>query len=229
LYNVGMANRAYVGAWAKDYSAETQHAQFGRLLETVPLPEGWPGFSTLIVRAIDAAESPVREWDLRSQQVNAAEILELLREHSSDDMAFEVHAPWELWIFDLEAGAWKRKPQVLEITSMGPEYDGGIAAELGDFLIDIGFEHIFTGHAGLLGNQTARGAESARPEEERFLAAMNSPERLREYHQRTRENIQFLFRWLQEAEAAVPLDRYRLWSEGEENFEARVDEILAVG
>jgi hypothetical protein len=57
---------------------------------------------------------------------------------------------------------------------------------------------------------------------------MASPERLREYHQRTRENIQILLHWLREAETAVPLVRYKLWSEGEENFESRVDEILAV-
>jgi len=37
----------------------------------------------------------------------------------------------------------------------------------------------------------------------------------------TRENIQILFRWLRDAETSVPLERYKLWSEGEENFEAR--------
>jgi hypothetical protein len=223
-----MANRAYASAWAKDHSEETQLTQFKRLLETVPLPESWPGFSTLIVRAVDPAESPVREWDLRSQPVSASEVMELLQEHSGSDMAFEIHAPWELWIYDNAESKWKRKPQVLEITSHGPDYDGGIAAQLGDFLVDIGFEHIFTGHGGLLANQKGKSAEPAHPEEEKFLAAMKSPDRLREYHQRTRENIQSLFRWLQEAEAAVPLERYRLWSEGEENFEARLDEILAV-
>jgi hypothetical protein len=223
-----MADRAYVSAWAQDYSEETQLAQFKRLLETVPLPEAWPGFSALIVRAVDAAESPVREWDLRSLPVSAAEIMELLSEHSGGDMAYEVHAPWELWVFDVEAGRWNHKPQVLEITCHGPDYDGGIAAEQGDFLIGIGFEHLFAGYGGLLAKDTPQNAESAPPEEESFLAAMSTPERLREYHQRTRENIQFLFRWLQEAQAAVPLERYRMWSEGEENFEARLDEILAV-
>ncbi len=237
-----MANRAYVSAWARDYSEETQLATFGRLLETVPLPESWRGFTSLIVRAVDAAESPVREWDLRGLPVSAAEIMELLREHSGGDMAYEVRAPWELWIFDVEAGRWKRTPQVLEITCHGPDYDGGIAAEQGHFLIDIGFEHLFTGHAGLLGNRPgADAAESysnapgqtalqkaLQEEEARFLGAMAAPERLREYHERTRENIQYLFRWLQEAEAAVPLERYRAWSEGEEDFEARLDEILAV-
>jgi hypothetical protein len=223
-----MPDRAYVSAWAQDYSEETQLAKFKALLETVPLPEAWPGFSTLIVRAVDAAESPIREWDLRSLPVNAAEIMELLREHSGGDMAYEVHAPWELWVFDVETNRWNHKPQVLEITCHGPDYDGGIAAEQGHFLIGIGFEHLFTGYSGLLAKDTVKNAQPALPEEERFLAAMSSPERLHEYHQRTLENIQILFRWLQEAEAAVPLERYRLWSEGEENFEARLDEILAV-
>jgi hypothetical protein len=30
------------------------------------------------------------------------------------------------------------------------------------------------------------------------------------------------------AEETLPIGRIRLWSEGEENFEARLDEILAV-
>jgi hypothetical protein len=29
-------------------------------------------------------------------------------------------------------------------------------------------------------------------------------------------------------EDALPVERFRLWSEGEENFEARLDHILAV-
>jgi hypothetical protein len=33
--------------------------------------------------------------------------------------------------------------------------------------------------------------------------------------------------WMRAAETAVPAERSRLWSEGEENFEARLDEILA--
>jgi hypothetical protein len=51
---------------------------------------------------------------------------------------------------------------------------------------------------------------------------------LHEYHQKTRENIQRLMDWVEAIEQALPLERYRLWSEGEENFEARLDEILAV-
>jgi hypothetical protein len=32
--------------------------------------------------------------------------------------------------------------------------------------------------------------------------------------------------WMRAVEEALPVERFRLWSEGEENFEARLDEIL---
>jgi hypothetical protein len=47
------------------------------------------------------------------------------------------------------------------------------------------------------------------------------------YQEKTRENIKSLFAWVRRIENALPVDRLRLWSEGEENFEARLEEILA--
>jgi hypothetical protein len=57
---------------------------------------------------------------------------------------------------------------------------------------------------------------------------MSQPQNLREYHEKTRENIHKLLEWTAGVERALPVERIRLWSEGEENFEARLDEILAV-
>lgn len=211
-----------------DYSEATQRERLQKLLATAPLSASWPGFTRVLVRAVDASESPLFDWDLRGQPMGAAEVADLLKESQGSDMAYEVQAQWDLWVFDLESGKWQHKPQPLEIHCFGPDYDGGIAAEQGHFLIDVGFEHLFTGHAGLLGSQSAQSAEAEDPDEQRFLTAMAGPERLREYQEKTRENIQLLFRWMRQADIAVPLERYRMWSEGEENFEARVDEILAV-
>ncbi len=87
---------------------------------------------------------------------------------------------------------------------------------------------MFTGHGGLLGARAGIVAPPEHPAEAEFLAAMSRPENLREYHQKTRENIQRLLGWIRAIEEALPLERYRLWSEGEENLEARLDEILAV-
>jgi hypothetical protein len=223
-----MANRAYISAWAEDYSEATQRERFQRLLATVPLSASWPGFDGILARAVDPAESPLFEWDLRGQPMGAAEVVDLIQEVQGSDVAYEVRARWDLWVFDLDAGNMQHQPQPLEIHCYGPDFDGGIAAEQGHFQMDVGFEHLFTGHAGLLGNQGVTKQPAEHPVEERFLAAMAAPERLREYHEKTRENIQQLFRWMRQADLAVPLNRYRLWSEGEENFEARVDEILAV-
>jgi hypothetical protein len=223
-----MANRAYVSAWAQEYSEATQLDKLERLLETVPLSASWPGFTGLVTRALDPTESPVREWDLRAQPVGAVELVNLMRELQGSDLAYEIRAQWDLWVYGGEPAGWKHKPQDLQIDSYGPEYNAAEAGDQEHFLIDLGLEHLFTGHAGLLARNRGPREGAAHPEEERFLAAMADPERLREYHERTRDNIQVLYRWMQEAEAAVPLERYKIWSEGEENFEATVDEILAL-
>ena len=67
---------------------------------------------------------------------------------------------------------------------------------------------------------------SDHPFEKTFRSWMSSSENLKLYHQKTRENIQKLFSWVERIEAALPVERSELWSEGEENFEARLDAIL---
>ena len=64
--------------------------------------------------------------------------------------------------------------------------------------------------------------------EEEFLRTMAQPGNLRTYHEKTRENIRHVYRWMMGIERALPVARIRLWSEGEENLEARLEEILAV-
>jgi hypothetical protein len=54
------------------------------------------------------------------------------------------------------------------------------------------------------------------------------PENLQRYQENTQENIRKLMDWVRHIEKAVPVERVRLWSEGEGDFEARLDEILAV-
>ena len=63
------------------------------------------------------------------------------------------------------------------------------------------------------------------PLRKRSRAGWPVRENLKLYHQKTRENIQKLFSWVEAIEAALPVERSELWSEGEENFEARLDAI----
>ena len=57
---------------------------------------------------------------------------------------------------------------------------------------------------------------------------MSVPGNLKEYHAKTRANIQQLFSWVRVDRAgSAGRERSQLWSEGEQNFEARLDAILA--
>ena len=201
---------------------------FERFLASIPLAAEPPGFSELAIRAVNPSETPFQEHDLRGQALTPGEITELAREHFSSDICLELEANWDMWVHDAESMSWTQKPQRLSIDCFGPDYDQGTLTDSENLLVDLGFEHLFTGHAGLLGTEHSGVADPQHPDEARFLLWMSRPDNLREYHAKTRENIQKLLDWMRAAEIALPLERTRLWSEGEENFEARLDEILAV-
>jgi hypothetical protein len=224
-----MANRAYLRVWTRDFSEQTMIAEFARFLTTVPLAATRTGFDRLIIQAVDATETPLEEWDLREQKYGPAEVAALAIQHLNADTAYFVTGQWDLWTFDIESLKWQLGPQPLEIALHGALYDDSIAATTGHFMVDLGFEHIFTGHGGLLapGLATNPFDTSDHPFEKTFRNWMASSENLKLYHQKTRENIQKLFAWVEAIEAALPVERSELWSEGEENFEARLDAILS--
>jgi len=224
-----MANRAYLRLWTRDFSESTLIAQLARFLATVPHSASQSAFTSLVVQPIDASETPLAEWDLKDQGYGAAEVAALAAQHIHADSAYIAEAKWDLWSFDAETLRWTNKPEPLLLTCHAPEYDAGIAASEGHFTADLGFEHFFTGHAGLLAPGTASNPfeSSDHPVEQTFRQWMSAPGNLKEYHAKTRENIQQLFAWVESVERALPVERSQLWSEGEQNFEARLDAILA--
>ncbi len=222
-----MANHAFLAVWSRDFSEATMLEQFRALLETIPFSTGCPGCASLVVRAVNPSEAPLVEMDLRGQSLPPESVVELAREHLNADTAYEVTAFWDVWVWAAD-GKCRLEPRAIELTCHGTEYDEGIWQERGHFQVDAGFEHLFTGHARILGSREERVVTTEHPAEAAFLASMTRPENLRQYHQKTCENIKALMDWESRIERALPAERYRLWSEGEENFEARLDEILAV-
>lgn len=224
-----MANHAYLRVWTRDFSLETMITEFARFLTTAPLSASHNSFAELIVQAIDPGETPVAEWDLRGLNTGPAEVAAMAAQHLNSDTAYIVTAKWDLWSFDIESLKWQQKPEPLLLACHGPNYDDGIAATSGHFLADLGFEHFFTGHGGLLvaGAASNPFASSEHPVEHTFRQWMAASNNLKEYHAKTRENIQQLFHWVEAIERALPVERSELWSEGEENIEARLDAILA--
>jgi hypothetical protein len=223
-----MSNQAFMSVWCKEFSEDRMMEMYGDFLGTVPFSATKPGFSYLTIRAVDASESPIFEQDLRSVPMDPAGIVELAKDYLHSDSAYEAQAHWDLWSFDPAAApAWRNEPEPLELICYGVDYDSGTWQENGHLEANLGFEHFFTGHAGLLGMRHGPAARAESPVEARFLEAMAWPENLEKYQERTRENIRRLMEWVRTVEKAIPEGRVRLWSEGEENFEARLEEILA--
>lgn len=222
-----MSNQSYLSVWYADLPEELLLERFGAFLATVPLSDKAPGFTQLAIHAVSAAEIPVLEQDLRQMPLDVAGIMEIARNHLNSDCAYDVGCYWDLSVFDAASGKWKIEPQPLEISCYGEDYDDAFWRENGHVQVNFGFEHFFTGHAGLLGFGRDSRAPAQSPEEARFLEAMAWPENLERYHDETRKNIRNLLDWIRRIEKAVPVERVRLWSEGEENFEARIEEILA--
>jgi hypothetical protein len=222
-----MSNLAYMSIWCKDFSEAKLLEQFTAFLATVPYSASKPGFTHLVIRAVDFAEIPVLEQDFRSSPIAPANVAELVVEHLHNDSAYEVRADWDLWVSEGGPARWQNLPQPLELSCHGEEFEDQIWREHGHLEAGLGFEHLFTGHAGLLGFRRSARALPQSPEEASFLASMEEPANLQMYLEKTRENIRKLFAWVRGIEEALPVDQIRLWSEGEENFEARLEEILA--
>jgi hypothetical protein len=222
-----MGNHAYASFWMRERAPEAMLGRFDRLLETFPLSSVWREFTNLVVRAVAPSEVPLAEHDLRGTMAAASDVIALAQESQNPDCCYEVEAYWDLWQRNLDTGVWQKGPERVLLICNGPDYDDGVAKDSGDFLADLGLEHLFTGHAGLLGTHGARSAPSD-PVEAEFLSWMTHEEHLHEYYEKTRANIQLVLNWVRAVEEALPLERHRLWSEGEENLEARLDEILAV-
>ncbi|HEV2387229.1 MAG TPA: hypothetical protein VGS20_08240 [Candidatus Acidoferrales bacterium] len=221
-----MSNRAYFSVWCRDFGEPVMLERFEQFLGTVPLSETQPGFANLVVRAIGPDQTPLLERDLRAAVLEAADVARLAGEWLQPDCCAEVQAYWDLWTYDVEAGAWGLGPHRLEILCQGEAYDDEAWRDTGHFWIHAGFEYLFTGHAGLLSSAAAAATAARHPAEAEFLDRMVRPGNLGDYRQKTQQNIRKLIGWAEQAHRAMPVDRWRLWSEGEENLEARLESIL---
>lgn len=171
--------------------------RFEAALCTIPFSKTRPGITSLVIRAVDFAETPVVEHDLRAAPAAPEGCLQLARDWEHFDCAYEAGAYWDVWT--VENGAWVLAPQRIEVICYGEEYDSGAFQEAGHFQIDVGFDALFT-----LDETGAAGAVD-----------------------KLRANVLALHDWAQRFQAALPVARYQVWSDGEENFEARMDEVLA--
>jgi hypothetical protein len=196
-----MPLQAYISAWMDEFSEQVMLERMEQFLELVPFSKSLPGFASLAIRAVGPEEAPVLERDFRNRLLSPAEAVLLAGEHLHGDSSYEFGAYWDLWIPGAGPGGWQQAPQRLEIFCSGPEYDHEGCRETGHFWVHAGFERQFLGPGETISPPTG--------------------------HEKTRENIRLLLGWAHQMESKLPLARLRIWSEGEADFEARLEEILA--
>ena len=137
-----MANHAYASFWVRERAAETMLSRFERLLETFPLSSTWHEFTGFVIRAVSPSEAPLAEHDLHGAMAAASDVIALAREHDSADCSYEVEARWDAWQRNLETGVWEKRPEGVLLICNGADYDDGSWKDSGDFLGDVGFEHL---------------------------------------------------------------------------------------
>ncbi len=198
-----MPHRTYISVWFEDFGEAVILERIERFLETVPYSKSLPGITSLVIRAVGPEEAPLIERDLRNRPLRPGEVVALVAESLHSDSSYEFEAYWDLWAFNRELGQWQLEPHRLEILCCGPEYDQRSCDEIGHFWVQAGFEELF------LGESSEASASEGRV--------------------KARDNARRLLDWVQGMEAKLPLERTLIWSEGEDDFEARLEEIVAVG
>src|SRR5260370_21010501 len=108
-----MPNRAYLRVWTRDFSESTMIAEFARFLATAPLSTSSSAFTGLVVQAVDPAESPVAEWDLRDQNYGAPEVAALAAQYLNADTAYFASAHTDLSRLDVATLKCRNEPQPL--------------------------------------------------------------------------------------------------------------------
>ncbi len=96
-----------------------------------------------------------------------------------------------------ETGAWKQGPLPVEIICNGEAFDDGAFQDAGHFQIDLGLAEAFL------------------------------PDNSSNSNNRRSENVRALYRWVQQIRETLPVERYLLCADEEENFEAQLDATIA--
>ena len=221
-----MANYAYCSLWFKDFTIERGVHHLEALLTLFPVSAARSNLR-LVVRSLDPSQGVSLERELLT---DPGDVRELAAGFLHDDTAYEVTAFWDLWQWQQAESldlTWQRMPLPVQFLLQGELFDDGRYESAGHIWIRLGKEHLFTGHAGVLTGAEIRPEDFTDRAENQFAWALQEPDVLQAYRRRTCENIQMLLTYLHRIQEGLPVDRHRLWSEGEEDFPAVTEKILA--
>lgn len=223
-----MANYAYLNIWCRNFSTAGMLDLYERVLRLFPASVEKPGLYAFTIRGLSLQESPMLEQDA-SSPLAPATVIAMAREFLHDDYAYEAAGYWDLWHCSMaqEGINWRTIPTRVEFACQGVNYDAVVFRESGHFSLQLNFEHLYIGHAELLVDTLSQPAAGAEKLEQEFLRLMADAPQREQYRHRTRANAHKLLHYVEELETRLPIERRRLWSEGEADFEEKMRRICS--
>ncbi len=193
-----MTDQLYLSLWLPEALASWRTRYFEKLLTIFPFSQREQPQSTLTIQALSVTEPPLLERAINGP-VQIAEILEVLRDYSGPDIAYQLETWWDLWQYNGEE--WEIAPTRILLCAFGTGFDNGSSLateEQEDLRIDFGVDTMFLPDPNLRGS--GRLIES---------------------------NIKSLLRLVQQVEEALPVEKRILETESGENFAEKLTQTLS--
>lgn len=185
-----MPDSLFLNLWFSNFPSEEMLQRLSCVMRQFSFSAERPGIGYVGVHSIDWNEPRVFEqtFDYRADPEHA---IALVAEFLHDDNAYIFEAMWDLWTYDMETGAWMRKPHPVKFTAHAERFDDGAAQESGHIQINLGLDSNFL-----------------------FEDVALTPEA----EERVRQNIEQLVKFTIAIEKSCNLAGRLLWSESEENL-----------
>ena len=184
--------------WLPEPLAGWRTRYFEKILSTVPFSQREQPQSTLSIQAISQTEPALLERPFNGP-VSVADISEVLKDYTGDDVAYRFESWWDLWQYNGQE--WEIKPTKIALSSFGNEFDNGgtlESAEQEDLRVDFGVDTLFLPDPSLKGSSRL-----------------------------TESNVKSLLKLVHDLEEALPLERRVLETESGENFAEKLARHLS--
>jgi hypothetical protein len=194
--NSGVTDQLSLSIWLEGGRSHPLRQHFETMLRLFPFSQRAQPLSTLTIHAIGTVEPPLLERPMTGP-VDVEDVLAVLKDYDSRDVAYRLESWWDLWQYDRD---WALKPTRVILSCFGADFDNGTGEEIQDqedLRIDFGVDAHYLPQPEIPGS--ARLMES---------------------------NIKSLLRLVHEVENSLPIKKRVLGTESGENFADRLQRLL---
>jgi hypothetical protein len=148
-----MTDRLYLSLWFANFRFAALPDAVLSVLRQFPFSPAMPGIRAAAAYPLDWNEANVyqRIWEADEISEESPEILHSQLERAvreamealHEDYAYEFEIYWDLWTPAADEGKWERRPALVKLAALGPEFDEAAFEQTGNIRIDLGLDTAF--------------------------------------------------------------------------------------